>query len=204
MANTQHKKRPVKVGVRDLVFALLTEDTSAATTYATDMHLVPGAMDIALTVSLSDEALGADDNPTWELLSTLDALDVALQVGSLGKEVQALVMGQTIDDNGILLQASNDAAPWVAMGFKSARTDGTDELVWLYKGKFKPSDSTFHTKERGTVNWNTPTINATFGPRDSDKRIMATGSQGDEDVTEETVSAFFASVYKPVVTTTEP
>lgn len=199
MGKKQFKKRGVLIGVRNLVFAELKSDTITEAVYEEDIHELPGTIEIAITASISDEVLGADDNPTWEILASLDSLDVAMTVASIDKEAEAFLLGLEIDGNGVLLQASNDDAPWVAMGFKSARSDGSEDYIWLYKGKFKPSDITYHTKERGTVNWNTPVINATFGPRDFDQRHLAKLNSADADLGADTLKTFFDAPYVPVV-----
>lgn len=69
---------------------------------------------------------------------------------------KAFLLGGTVDSKGVLIEGGDDIAPYVAMGFKTARSDGTDDYIWLYKGKFAPGDETFRTKEQGTVNWQTP------------------------------------------------
>ena len=51
-----------------------------------------------------------------------------------------------------MLAATSDVPPWVVMGFKASRSDDSYDYIWLYKGKFKQGDMTFHTKEKGTVN----------------------------------------------------
>lgn len=197
MANVQHKKKSTLIGVRDVVFCLLKKDDATGVQYDASVHSAPGVIEIGLTPNVSSEQLAADDNPAFEMMSAFDTLDVSFTVNALDKELSALLLGHTVDSNGVLIEASDDVAPYVAMGFKSAKSDGTDKYIWLYKGKFTPSDQTFRTKEQGTVNWNTPALSATFGPRDNDKRMKADIDTSDEGVSATTVSSFFATVYTP-------
>ena len=195
MANVAHKKRGARIGVRGLVFAKLLTDASAGATYDTNLIEVPGLIEVALTATITDEALGADDNPVWDLYNALDSLDAAVTLGALGTDTEAFLLGRTIDANGVLLTKSTDAAPWVAMGFKTLRTDGSYDYIWLYKGKFKTGDDTSRSKERGAVNFQTPQITGTYGPRDFDSNIMARVNDGDEDLGQNTISTFLAAPY---------
>ena len=197
MPNVSHAKRSALIGLRGLVFAANLTDTSSGATYAADLHEVPGIIEAALTANVSEEVLGADDNPTWDIFNALDSIDVELTLGALGTDVESFLLGRTIDSNGVMLAASNDAAPWVAMGFKSMRSDGSFDYMWLYKGKFKASDMSYKSKEKGTVNWQTPKISATFGPRDFDSRIYARVNEKDKTVMPATITSFLTAVYTP-------
>lgn len=206
MANVAHAKRGAIIGVMGLVFAKLLTDTALGatpgTTYDVALHEVPGTIEVGLTASITDEVLGADDNPTYDIFSSLDSVDVSMTLAALGTDLEAFLLGGNLDDNGVLVTANADAAPWVAMGFKSKRSDGSYDYIWLYKGKFKHGDSTHHTKERGAVNWQTPAISATFGPRDFDGRIKARVNDKDEGLGVNTISTFLAAPYVPAVTVT--
>lgn len=199
MAKKNLNKLGILIGCRDVVFAKMTADASSGTTYETDIYSAPGVIEIGLMAQVTNESLGADDVPLYEVLNSLDGFDVNVNMASLGNDGKAFVLGNTIDDNGVLVEASDDEAPYLAMGFKTARSDGSDDYVWLYKGKFAQSDATFHTKEKGTVNWQTPTLTGTFMPRISDKRIRATVNTNDEDAAS-VLATFFDTVYTPDTT----
>ena len=179
MADTTMKKTGILIGCRDVVFATMTADTSSGTTYSADKFNAPGVIEIALTAQVTNENIAADDVPIWEVLNSLDGFDVSLTMASVGADGKAFLLGNTVDTNGVLVEKSDDDAPYVAMGFKTARSDGTDDYIWLYKGKFAQGDSTFRTRERGTVNWQTPVLTGTFVPRISDKKLRATVNTGD-------------------------
>ena len=179
MANTTMAKKGILVGCRDVVFAKMTEDAAGGTTYETDLFNAPGVIEIALTAQVTNENLAADDVPLYEALNSIDGFDVSLTMASVGNDGKAFLLGGTVDTSGVLVQKSDDVAPYVAMGLKTARSDGTDDYIWLYKGKFAQGDSTFRTREKGTVNWQTPVLTGTFMPRISDKKIIAVGNTGD-------------------------
>ena len=195
MAKTALKKVGVVIGCRDLVICKMTADVSTGTTYETDIHSLPGVIEVALTAQVTDENLAADDVPLYEVLTSLDGFDLSMTVASVGSDGRALLLGNTIDTNGVLIEAADDLAPYVAVGFKTARSDGSDDYIWLYKGKFAQGDSTFRTKERGQVNWQTPVLTGTFMPRVSDKRIRCIVN--DQDTAAATIKAtFFDAPYE--------
>lgn len=194
MANTTMTKKGILVGCRDVVFAKMAADTVDGTTYETDLFNAPGVIEIALTAQVTNEKMAADDVPLYEVLNSLDGFDVSLTMASVGNDGKAYLLGGTVDTNGVLIQKSDDEAPYVAMGLKTARSDGSDDYIWFYKGKFAQGDSTFRTKEQGTVNWQTPVLTSTFMPRISDKKIIATGNTGDTAFAT-AKATFFNAVY---------
>ena len=199
MANSSMKKLGILIGCRDVVFCKMTEDAASGTTYADDIFSAPGVIEIALTASVTNEKLGADDVAIYETVTSLDGFDVSMTMASIGPDGKAYLLGATQDSNGVLLEASDDDAPYVAMGFKTARSDGTDDYIWLYKGKFTQGDNTYHTKEQGTVNWQTPALTGTFMPRISDSRLRASVNTGEEKAAT-IIKTFFDKVYESTTT----
>ena len=195
MSNTTMKKQGILIGCRDVVVARMTADATTGTTYESDLFLAPGVIEIALTAQTTNESIAADDVPLYEVLTSLDGFDVSVTMAQVGADGKAYLLGGTVDAKGVLFEASDDDAPYVAMGFKTARSDGSDDYVWLYKGKFAQGDNTFHTKEKGTVNWQTPVLTGTFMPRISDKKLRATVNT--EDSSAATIlSSFFTAPYE--------
>jgi len=179
MSDTTMKKLGILIGCRDVVFAKMTADEASGATYEAGLFKAPGVIEVALTAQVTNESLAADDVPLYEVLNSLDGFDLSLTMASVGNDGKAYLLGNNVDTNGVLTEASDDDAPYVAMGFKTARSDGSDDYIWLYKGKFAQGDSTFHTKERGAVNWQTPVLTATFIPRIADKKIRAVANSED-------------------------
>ena len=122
-------------------------------------------------------------------------MPISFTQAALGADMTSFLLGTTVDTNGVEVENASDEAPYVACGFKAARSDGSDDYVWLYKGKFAPGDQTYHTKEQGTVNWQTPTLNGKFGPRICDKGIKARVNSEDQAAAS-ILGTFFDSVYE--------
>lgn len=192
------KKIGTLIGVSGVCFAKLTADEASGTTYDTEVQKAPGVIEIALTANVTNEVLGADNVTAYDILNSLDGFDVSLTMASLGDEGAAFLLGNTIDNNGVRIENADDVAPYVAMGFQTMRSDKSSDYIWLYKGKFAPSDQTFRTKEKGTVNWQTPTLTASFAPRISDKNIR--GIVNDKAAKAASIiKTFFDAVYEPSV-----
>ena len=191
------KKMDIIIGVRNAILAQLMTDSASGVTYATALKRLPGLIEIALTFNMTEEMLGADDVSIYDILRMLDSVEVAMTTASIGKDGESFLLGHQIDDNGVMHIGQNDVAPYVALGFESARSDGSIDYVWLNKGMFKPSDITFRTKEKGKVNWQTPKLAATFIPRIFDGRLLAKINDHDADADETALANFFSSVYMP-------
>lgn len=192
------KKIGTLIGASDVCFAKMITDDKTGTTYETEIHPAPGVIEVALTANVTNEVLGADNVTAYDILNSLDGFDVSLTMASLGEEGTAFLLGNAIDKNGVRLENANDIAPYVAMGFKTMRSDKSYDYIWLYKGKFAPSDQTFRTREKGAVNWQTPTLTASFAPRVSDMNIRGIVNDKSEKAAS-IVNTFFASVYQPSV-----
>ena len=194
MSSTTMTKQGILIGCKDVVFAQMSTDTSSGTTYG-DTFSAPGVIEIALTAQTTNESIAADDIPLYEALTSLDGFEVSITLAQLGSDGKAFLLGGNIDSKGVLLESSDDEAPYVAMGFKATRSDDSYDYVWLYKGKFTQGDSTYHTKEKGTVNWQTPVLTGTFMPRVSDGRVRATVNSN--DVAASTIlTGFFTAPYE--------
>lgn len=190
---TAFAKLGTLLGCRDVVFAKLTKDDDTGATYDTIMK-APGVIEIALTPSVTSEQLGADDVEIYDTVSSLNGFDVSITMASLGTDGSAFLLGGSVDNNGVLIEKSTDVPPYVAMGFKTVRSDGSDDYVWLYKGKFAHSDATYRTKEKGQVNWQTPTLTGSFGPRTYDNAVRARVNSA-ETAFASAKDAFFTAVY---------
>ncbi|GAB6174506.1 hypothetical protein JCM15765_39840 [Paradesulfitobacterium aromaticivorans] len=188
----------VQVGLNDLHYALLTKDDETGVTYSAPVK-VAGAINAKITPKSNSETLYADDGPA-EVATALGEIDVELETKDLDLNTQAALLGHTVTDGAIIRKAS-DNAPYVALGFKSKKSNGNFRYVWLFKGKFMPPDQEYATQE-DKPKFQTPKIKGSFIRRDND---LAWQVVGDED--EAGFSAgptWFNAVYAGVVDTTAP
>lgn len=156
----------VAIGLRQLTVALLeTDPLEGKATYKTPVR-IPGAITANINPNASNETLFADDGP-YETATTIGGIDLELNVADLDLETQALLLGHTIDSNGVLIRKAGDTPPWLAVGFKSLKSNGSYRYTWLAKGKFGLQEQNNETKG-DSITFNTPTINGSFVKRECD------------------------------------
>jgi len=165
----------VQIGLKDLHYALLTTDTSAAITYATPVKIA-GIISAKITPAINTITQYADDGPD-EVASALGEITLELTVKDIALATQAILLGHTVDTKKVIIKKSSDTAPYLAIGFKSVKSNGKYRFVWLYKGKFGLPEQSFKTKEEN-VEFQSATIVAVFVKRVKDSKWM---SVGDED-----------------------
>ncbi|MNM08204.1 hypothetical protein D3C81_182700 [compost metagenome] len=157
----------VPIGLRDVVYAKLVTDPAFGTglaTYETPKK-IPGAITASINPNASTETLFADDGP-YETASTIGNIGLELNVADLPIEVQADLLGHTLA-GGVLIRKSSDIPPWIAVGFRSLKSNGSYRYTWLAKGKFSLPEQANQTKA-DSINWNTATISGSFVKRECD------------------------------------
>lgn len=150
-----------RIGCDNLVYAkMTTEDTeSAAPEYGT-VTKAPGVMSINVNPNGSLETLFADDGP-MESASTLGRIEVEIQKNELTTQNKADLLGHEIDSKGAVVYGDSDVPPYVAIGFRTLKSNGKYRHVWLYKGKFNEPEDNNETKG-DSINFQSDTINGQF------------------------------------------
>jgi phi13 family phage major tail protein len=137
-----------------------TEDTADTAPVYDAVVKAPGVMSININPNGSIETLFADDGP-MDTASTLGKIDVEIQKNELTTQNKADLLGHTIDTNGALIYGDSDVAPWVAIGFRTLKSNGKYRYVWLYKGKFSEPEDQNETKG-DSINFQSDTISGQF------------------------------------------
>jgi len=169
-----------QVGLSSVHYAIMTEDISTGTTYGTPKP-IPGAIAANIEPAVTSTTLYTDDGPD-EVANALGEITVTLQVKDLPLETQADLLGYEAPSGGVTIRYADDVAPYVALGFKSLKSDGDYRYVWLYKGKFESPEENFKTKEEN-IEFQTPTITGKFVKRVSDDQWQNIGDEGDTGFT---------------------
>jgi len=167
MAGTQ-------VGLSNLHYAILTSDTVSGVTYETPVS-IPGIITANINPNSSSGVLYKDDGP-GETYSSMGEVTVEIEVGDIPLETQAVLLGHTIT-SGVLKRKTTDVAPYIALGFKSLKSNGSYRYVWLYKGKFQLPEINHQTKN-DKVNFQIPKMKSSFIRLDYDESWI---KQADED-----------------------
>ena len=162
------------IGLRDLHYARLLTDGVGGATYATPVR-IPGVIQANINPNPSIEALFADDGP-MDVASTLGQIEVELVAREFPMQIQADLLGHSIVGANLRRNA-NDVPPWVAIGFRSLKSNGVFRFIWLFKGRFQVPEMSHETRG-DSISFQTPTLNGVFVRRDWDSQWMR---QTDED-----------------------
>lgn len=183
----------VAIGLSNLVYAKLISDNvgDPKATYETPVP-VPGAISATINPNTSEETLFADDGP-YETGTTLGAISLELNVADLPLETQAELFGHTYE-GGILVRKSADTPPWVAVGFKTLKSNGSYRYTWLAKGKFNLSEQANETRG-DSISFQTPTANGSFVKRECDDEWERHADEDAEGFTQEIADNWFKNPY---------
>lgn len=150
-----------RIGCDNLVYATMTtEDTASAPPVYGEVKQAIGVMSLNINPNGAQETLFADDGP-METASTLGRIEVEIKKNELTTENKADLLGHQIDAKGALVYGDSDIPPWVAIGFRTLKSNGNYRHVWLYKGKFTEPEDSNETKG-DSINFQSDTINGQF------------------------------------------
>ena len=178
------------IGLRDVYYALLkTDPVNGTATYETPVRMV-GAISANVNPNTSSATLFADDGP-YDAATTLGEISLELNMADLDMQTQAVLLGHTYE-GGLLKKKGSDVPPWVAIGFKTLKSNGKYRYYWLNKGKFAAPGDDLATKG-DSIEFKTPTITGSFVKRDSDDEWERVGDEDEEAFTETIKNAWFTS-----------
>ena len=168
------------IGLDKLYYAKITEGDTGEETYGTPTQLAK-AMTAELSVELAEATLYADDGAA-EVVKEFQSGTLTLGIDDIGVQVAQDLTGAKIDDNKVLISASEDGGEPVAIGFRAKKSNGKYRYFWLYKVKFGIPATNLTTKGE-SIEFSTPTIEGTGGrqrcprtPPESPHRLSAVGT----------------------------
>lgn len=184
------RAKTIAIGLNKVHIAIM--DDEELETYETPIF-IGGAMQANVVPSINNAQLFADDT-LWDTADALGAITVTLGMASIPTHVYAKMMGHNIDQNGVLIRNKDDRAPYVALGYRRKMANGKAKYNWLLKGKFRPEAQNADT-QGDTPAYQTPSIEATFMPRDTDGNWQNQVIEGDPNVNSTVISSWFSQVY---------
>ena len=193
------------IGLDKLFYSKITEDEDGNETYATPASLAK-AMTAELSVELAEATLYADDGAA-EVVKEFQSGTLTLGVDDIGVSVAQDLTGATLDDNKVLVSASEDGGAPVAVGFRAKKANGKYRYFWLYRVKFGIPSTNLTTKGE-SIEFSTPSIEGTVTRRnkvDGQGRHpwKAEVSEDDTGVQPATISGWYDEVYEPDYTSLE-
>jgi phi13 family phage major tail protein len=183
------------IGLRDLYRAPITIAEDGTETYGTPVRMAK-AITVEMSVEVAEATLYADDGVD-ETVKEFVSGEISINANDLMPADNAAILGQTQDDNNVVIASEDDEPPYMAIGFRAKKANGQYKYIWLYKVKFGIPDETYNTKG-DSVEFATPTIVGTFIKR-ADGKWKA---EHVADPTQETAASWFTEVYEAVETIT--
>ena len=188
------------IGLKNLTIAPLLEDTEETLTYG-DLQSVEGSIEASITPENADPDVQYADDIEWDVLNPDPEITFSTTLVDLPLAIQEMILGHTIDANGVLIKSATDTKPYFAVGFKSEKSDHTFRYVWLYKVRAKPITENYGTKEGTTINRQTQEVEWTAIKRTHDQLFQAVADEGQNGFTEAKAATFLSSVYTPTSST---
>ena len=144
-----------RIGVDNLwAFPLLTDDEKGVK-YGEPFRIAK-VIEITINPQVQEASLYADDSLA-EYYSAVTAYDVSLNIDDLTPETRGKLLGYEPDENGMIIETNEITAPYVAIAFRSKRSDGSYEYRNQYKVRFSPTEDSYQTQGE-SINFQTPTI----------------------------------------------
>ena len=184
------------VGLKNMVIAPLTADDGTAITYGA-LQLVAGAIEATITPENTDPEIQYADDIEFDVLYPDPELSFKTKMADIPLQIQEMVFGNRLDENGVLVRTAADKPPYFAVGFMSEKSNGKYRYIWLYKVRAKPVTESYATKEGGTINRQTGEVEWTAIKRTKDGLYQAVADEGENGFTTAMGATFLATVYEP-------
>lgn len=157
-----------QIGLRDVSFASLIEGTDVVggiPQYGT-MQKYERSVSAKITPKSNGEPIYSDDSME-DMIQKFDSIDIDIELNQLGPATRAFLQGAKLI-NGVLIENKDDVPPWVAMSFRSLKSDKKNyRYACLLKGQFQLTADNYDT-DADKLKTQTATIKGTFIPRESD------------------------------------
>ena len=195
MSNNETYTEGYFTGILDIYFALFTTNDSTAARPTYGAYQVMGkTIDARIAPNYKEGKVYAS-NVSTRNEKRLDSYTVTLNLDKIPYAVRHVLLGRTVDSNGVQIIKGGNAAPNVAIAFALTLDDGSQELWTLYKGKFAEFEQTGHT-DGDTTTYQHPTIEATFVRREYDDALAAIVATADTSIPATVKADWFQQVYE--------
>lgn len=197
------KKPASTVGLRDVVWCMVTADKAPDGTtegvYETgEVRKLAGAIDAALSNQNSEPDVQYFDDVEGDVTYPDPEIEMTLELADLPPDEAAAILGATVDQNGVTVNKAGDKSPYIAMGFKSRKSNGVDRFVWLYVGRARMTDENYHTKEGEDLTRQSAKLTITFLKRKKDDAWRGYVDT-DNAKFDSAKATFFNAPYEPVM-----
>jgi len=181
-------------GLEKLFYSKITKDDNTGLTFGTPIYLA-GVKEIKIAPKVSTEKLYAE-NKLWDQSTTLEDVEVTVNIADLTNIQSADLLGQTIATEGGSFASSNDETPYIALLYKANKSNGQARYGVLYKGKMSLPDDSAKGKE-GKTDFQTPEMKSTFQPLQNNGMWKYSVDSDDANCPSDIETKFFEGVIVP-------
>ncbi len=182
------------IGVKDLVYALLTEssDVAGGTAVYGTVKALAGLGKITVNPNGNAAVLYGDDQ-AQHVANSIGKIDLSIDLADISPSAYAEILGHTYAAGGVL-EKVEDISPYVAVGFKRTHTGSSVETYnWLYKVKFMQPDTSAETKKE-SISFQSQSLRAIAVPLISSGVWRLQLRTDDENASSSVIAAFFSTV----------
>lgn len=186
----------VKYGLCDVHISKITVNNDGTFTYGTPFA-IPGAVSLTLDAEGDEANFAADNNAKYFTTYANNGYSGSLEMAIYTEKFRTDILGETLDNNGALIEDATATVSPFALGF---RIDGDDKNTkfWYYNVIASRPGLTGNTTE-DTITPQTETMNITANQRPSDNKVRV---QMTESATNTSAyGSFFDNVYEASITT---
>ncbi len=201
---TEQSEYKSNVGLRDIYYALVTQDDANGYAAGTPSYLAP-AMNASIAPASESKVQYADDGP-FDTMSSEGETKIDFEITQIPMQVRAVILGKVYDAASGRIFDNSGTPPDIALSFRSRKSNGKYHYVQYLKGKFTPPSRELSTKTNSPDPKSTKitfTAIKTVHPFDllGDASLLdgSKGVEGDEDIANFDGSTWFAAVQVPVV-----
>jgi phi13 family phage major tail protein len=188
-----------KVGLDSLYVAVVSADTAAAYTAGTPAYLAPAA-ELSLEPTVNSETQYADDNP-FDVAFAEGETKFTIKITNYDPATLATILGKNFDATNGRIYGNNATPPYVAISFRSMKSNGKYRYFQYLKGRFEPPAEEFSTKgetpEPKPIELTYTAIFTTYVFTLSGTTGKLKYLVGDEDTTNFVATGWFTTVQTP-------
>lgn len=184
------------IGLEKLYYAKIIKDDNTGVEFDTPKYL-KGVKEIKIAPKTSTEKLYAE-NKLWEQATTLDDVEVSVNLADLTNAELADLIGHKLAAEGGIIANADDTAPYIALLYVANKANGKKRYGVLYKGKMELPEDSAKGKE-GKTEFQTPEVKATFQPLQNNGDWKYQVDSDDPDCPATIDTDFFASVIVPTI-----
>ncbi|TQR26843.1 hypothetical protein C7Y47_23950 [Lysinibacillus sphaericus] len=123
----------VLIGLSDIHYTKIKPGgTDATTAFANPIQKLAKAIEAKVTPKTSNTVLYADDGAA-ESTSAEGETEIELKIDALANAVYADILGKETNEDGVVIDASGDVAPNIALAFRCLKSNGKYRYIGITK-----------------------------------------------------------------------